>query len=261
MNWSYFTTFAVISSILWITGALIAWKKRNVQIAGIFTGLGLLVFFTFIIGLWISYKQPPMRTMGETRLWYSFFLSLVGLLTYIRWHYKWLLGFSTTMSIVFITINILKPEIHNRTLMPALQSPWFAPHVTVYMFAYALLGAATLVTIYLLWFNHSKDKDKKMLMCDNLVQFGVSFLTLGLLSGAVWAKGAWGHYWSWDPKETWAAITWFTYLFYIHYRLIHPKEYRFALYILLLAFILLQVCWWGINFLPSARGISVHSYG
>ena len=44
-------------------------------------------------------------------------------------------------------------------------------------------------------------------------------MTLGMLSGAVWAKAAWGHYWAWDPKETWAAATWFSYLAYIHFRL------------------------------------------
>ena len=93
-----------------------------------------------------------MRTMGETRLWYSFFLPLAGIITYSRWRYKWILGFSSVLSLVFVCINIFRPEIHNKTLMPALQSPWFTPHVIVYMFAYAMLGAATVMAVYLLWF-------------------------------------------------------------------------------------------------------------
>jgi len=154
--------------------------------------VGLAVFFIFILGMWISLERPPMRTMGETRLWYSFFLPLVGIITYSRWKYKWILSFSTILSLVFICINILKPEIHNKTLMPALQSPWFAPHVIVYMFAYAMLGAAAIMAIYLLWKKKQKISPMEMDLCDNLANVGLSFLTLGLLSGALWAKEAWG---------------------------------------------------------------------
>ena len=193
--------------------------------------------------------------MGETRLWYSFFLPLVGVFIYIRWHYKWILSFSTLMAVVFICINLFKPEIHDKTLMPALQSPWFAPHVIVYMFAYALLGAATIVAVIQLWTGRMY-----IATADNLVRLGFAFMTIGMLFGALWAKEAWGHYWGWDPKETWAAITWFAYLVYIHYRLYRPRSMRPALWTLVLAFILLQMCWWGINYLPAAQGTSIHTY-
>ena len=59
-----------------------------------------------------------------------------------------------------------------------------------------------------------------MELCDNLVNVGLAFMTLGMLFGALWAKEAWGHYWSWDPKETWAAATWLGYLCYIHFQII-----------------------------------------
>ena len=85
-------------------------------------------------------------------------------------------------------------------------------------------------------------------------------MTFGMLFGALWAKEAWGHYWGWDPKETWAAITWFSYLVYIHYRRIPTHHPRLALWVLLISFVLLQMCWWGINYLPSAQGSSVHTY-
>ncbi len=82
---------------------------------------GSAVFLAFIIGMWVSLERPPMRTMGETRLWYSFFLSVAGVAVYARWRYKWILSFSSVMSIVFVCINLFKPEIHNKSLMPALQ--------------------------------------------------------------------------------------------------------------------------------------------
>ena len=205
--------------------------------------------------------EAALRTMGETRLWYSFFLPVAGVITYVRWRYKWILSFSTLLAFVFICVNLFKPEIHNKTLMPALQSPWFAPHVIVYMFSYAMLGAAALIAIYLLIRARKKGIDEGMMsLCDNLVYVGMAFLTIGMLFGALWAKEAWGHYWNWDPKETWAAATWLGYLIYIHYRLRHHLRYSAALGLLVFSFLLLQVCWIGVNYLPSARGYSVHTY-
>lgn len=260
MSWSYFAPFAIAALHFWGFGAAAAWRGKRPWLVYAFTGIGLLIFFAFIVGMWISLERPPMRTMGETRLWYSFFLPLAGLITYSRWKYKWILSFSFILSLVFVCINIFKPEIHNKTLMPALQSPWFAPHVIVYMFAYAMLGAATILAIYLLWFKKTGIERREMELSDNLVYVGLAFMTFGMLFGALWAKEAWGHYWAWDPKETWAAATWFGYLVYIHFRLGKPKNYRTALWMMIIGFILLQMCWYGINYLPSAQGASVHTY-
>ncbi|MBF1608325.1 MAG: cytochrome c biogenesis protein CcsA [Prevotella sp.] len=259
MIWSYFIIFAVVSVVLWAIGAWAAWRNRRILAFGS-TGLGLVIFFSYILIMWITLERPPLRTMGETRLWYSFFLPLAGIIVFSRWQYKWILSFSTLLATVFVCVNIFKPEIHSKTLMPALQSPWFAPHVIVYMMAYALLGAAVVMSVYLLFFKKGTDTDKEMEITDNLAYVGLSFMTLGMLMGALWAKEAWGHYWSWDPKETWAAITWLAYLVYVHYRQYRPRIVRPALWVLIIAFILLQMCWWGINYLPSAQGVSVHTY-
>lgn len=259
MIWSYFIIFAVVSVVLWAIGAWAAWRNRRILAFGT-TGLGLVIFFSYILIMWITLERPPLRTMGETRLWYSFFLPLAGIIVFSRWQYKWILSFSTLLATVFVCVNIFKPEIHSKTLMPALQSPWFAPHVIVYMMAYALLGAAVVMSVYLLFFKKGTDTDKEMEITDNLAYVGLSFMTLGMLMGALWAKEAWGHYWSWDPKETWAAITWLAYLVYVHYRQYRPRIVRPALWVLIIAFILLQMCWWGINYLPSAQGMSVHTY-
>lgn len=263
MTWENFIYFAIVAVLLWATGAWAAWKDKA-TVAYTTTVSGLLVFFAFILSMWVSLERPPLRTMGETRLWYSFFLPLAGLVVYSRWKYKWILSFSTILSVVFVCVNLFKPEIHSKTLMPALQSPWFAPHVIVYMFAYAVLGAAAVMALFLLF--RKKPLTSEMDITDNLVYVGLAFLTIGMLFGALWAKEAWGHYWSWDPKETWAAITWLAYLVYVHYRLTpkaksqEPKANRLALWMLIGSFVLLQMCWWGINYLPSAQGSSVHTY-
>ncbi len=264
--WDIFIFFALTALLFWSVGAYAAWKDKH-SLAFVSTVMGLIVFMGYIIMMWVSLERPPLRTMGETRLWYSFFLPLAGVILYSRWKYKWVLSFSTLMALVFICINIFKPEIHSKTLMPALQSPWFAPHVIVYMFAYALFGMAALIALLHLTpslqkkitvFSPSETNQKGVL--DDLVYVGFALLTIGMLLGAVWAKDAWGHYWAWDPKETWAAITWFTYLEYIHLRRIKNTKQKYALYTLIVGFILLQMCWWGINYLPSAQGSSIHTY-
>ena len=259
MSWESLGLYALVSGICWITGASLTFRNYRKMAIG-FSGVGSLVFFFFIMGMWVSLERPPLRTMGETRLWYSFFLSVVGLMLYIKSKYNWILSFSTLMSLVFVFINVLKPEIHSKTLMPALQSAWFVPHVIVYMFSYAMMGAVTLFSIYL-WFRKSPKEASavELAVCDNLVRVGWAFLTLGMTMGALWAKEAWGDYWSWDPKETWAFATWLSYLLYLHLRPSY-KNQNFLFAWLIFSFILLQMCWWGINFLPSAREGSIHVY-
>lgn len=259
MSWDSFVIYAIVSGLCWTTGAFLAFKEHRKSAISI-SGIGSFVFMVFIIGLWISLERPPMRTMGETRLWYSFFLSIIGIVLYVRCRYPWMLGFSTLMSVVFVCINLFKPEIHSKTLMPALQSPWFVPHVIVYMFSYAMMGAVTLFALYL-WFRKKPEEatDKELAICDHLVRIGWAFLTLGMTMGALWAKEAWGDFWSWDPKETWAFATWLSYLFYLHLRPAN-KNQDFLFAWIVFSFILLQMCWWGINFLPSAQGASIHTY-
>ena len=258
MSWQSFIWFAMASVLIWASGAFFAWKGRRTR-ATLLTLAGIAVMLTFIAGMWVVLERPPMLTMGETRLWYSFFLPVAGIIVYSRWRYKWILTFSTLLATVFILINILKPEIHTKELAEVLRSPWFAPHVIVYMFAYAMLGAATVMAVYLLFIRKDSPSRKDLDTTDNLVYVGTAFLTLGMMMGALWAKQAWGSFWTWDPKETWAAITWLAYLLYIHLRKARPEEWQMACTVLLIAFVCLQICWWGINYLPSAAG-SVHVY-
>ena len=255
VGWSDLWLFALPAMLFWSAGAVLSLGGRRQGLACLLTVGGLLTFGAFIALMWQSTGHPPLRTMGETRLWYAFFLPLVGLATYLRWHYRWVLSFSTLLSGVFICVNLLKPELHGKVLMPALQSPWFAPHVIIYMFAYATTGAATLLALW-----HLMHEEKPVSAIDELTGVGLSFLTVGMLFGALWAKEAWGTYWSWDPKETWAAATWLCYLIYLHLRKCRPYEDRMALLWLLVCFVCLQMCWWGINYLPSAQGVSVHTY-
>ena len=232
--------------------ALFSWRKTAIA----FAGTASAVWIAYILLLMIGGPDARM-TMLHTRLLYSALSTLAGLFTYIRWRYKWIMSYSTVLSAVFVLLTVFKPEVHTQTLVPALQSPWFVPHVTVYMFSYSLLGCAFLISMVGLF---KKDAPDSMLSsADTLVYIGLAFMTFGMLSGAIWAKDAWGHFWSWDPKETWALITWTVYLIYIHLRLYRKGGMVLWYLLLIFAFACLQMCWWGVNLLPSAQN-SIHVY-
>lgn len=312
MSWDSFVWFALAASLFWISGAIVSVISKRRLPAAVLTGCGSAIFMTFIVGVWISLGRPPLRTLGETRLWFSLFLSLIGLVVYLRWRYRWVLPFGCLMAVMFASINIFKPEIHTEELMPALRSPWFVPHVIVYMFAYAVMGIATILALRILWLTRrsaagsapatgsttpatvdaaasplSPSLQGDLRLCDTLVRMGWGFITMGIVMGALWAKQAWGDYWTWDPKETWAAATWLSYLLYMHLRqgsalssvtsagsvtiarqnspaievASHSnKALHRTLSLLIFSFLLLQMCWWGVNYLPSAQGFSLHTY-
>ena len=178
------------------------------------------------------------------------------LLTYTRWNYKRLLPTVILTVLALCIVSYFMPVIRSTNLVPVLRSPWFMPHILVYIVCYSLMGVAAVMAVAALVFG------KKALynQLDTLVIVGFVFMTFGIMFGAFWAKEAWGEYWSWDPKETWAAITWFAYLIYIHYRQMPNHNPRLALWLTIGAFALLQMCWWGINYLPAAQGASIHVY-
>lgn len=254
LGWNIFPWVTIATVALAVVASVVALCNRRVG-ALVTSSLAVVVLSAFVAVLWLSLERPPMRTMGETRLWYSLFLLVAGVATYARWRFKWVLSFSTMMATVFMVINCLRPELHDKGLMPALQSAWFMPHVAIYMFSYALLGVATLLSLYYL----VKRNDTILPAIDNLLGGGLALFTVGMLTGALWAKQAWGEYWSWDAKEAWAAATWFIYLGAIHLRLLRPKATRAFCLLLIVGFLSLQMCWYGVNYLPSAAK-SVHSY-
>ena len=259
MGWNIFPWFAVATVLLAVVASVLALCNRRVATL-VVSSMAVTVLTAFVAMLWLSLERPPMRTMGETRLWYSFFLLVAGVVTYARWRFRWVLSFSTMLSTVFMIINCVRPELHDKSLMPALQSAWFMPHVAVYMFSYALLGVATLMALYYL----VKRDERVLSAIDNLLGGGLALFTVGMLTGALWAKQAWGEYWSWDAKEAWAAVTWGLYLVAIHLAL-RPSTYttpwqkRTYYIVIIVAFLALQMCWWGVNYLPTAQE-SVHTY-
>nr|YP_009968764.1 CcsA [Angelica sylvestris]QNC70955.1 CcsA [Angelica sylvestris] len=90
-----------------------------------------------------------------------------------------------------------------------------------------------------------------------VISLGFIFLTLGILSGAVWANEAWGSYWNWDPKETWAFITWIVFAVYLHTRTNRNLQVEISAIVASMGFLIIWICYFGVNLL----GIGLHSYG
>ena len=142
-------------------------------------------------------------------------------------------------------------------LMPALQSNWLFIHVSTVMAGY---GALLLSFLGAAVFSFMGAQDEKKKNLESLVYraclVGFWLLTLGIITGAVWANSAWGSYWSWDPKETWSLITWLYYAVAIHLRRTRGwKDKKFA-GLMLWGFVLVMFTYFGVNYLLSG----LHSY-
>ena len=224
--------------------------------------LGVVLGVALIAGLWLSLERPPLRTLGETRWWYAVLVPALGLLLGARFGTRALAIPACLMGATFALINLAHPEHMDRTLMPALQSPWFVPHVVVNILAYAALGLSSLVAAVVLVRRLGRREPVTASDADlphRLVLVGFPLLTCGLVFGAFWAKEAWGHYWAWDPKETWAFLTWSAYLVYLHARTRHSPAPARSLALLVAGFGVLLVSWFGVQHLPTANE-SVHTY-
>ncbi len=255
---SSLTLIAMLAILgLWVVAlGLEVAGRRSLVLGRIGAGLGvagLVGLAGLLTALWITLDRPPLRTLGETRLWYAGLTVAAGLLVAWRAEASWLRIPMLLLGGLFLAITAANPATLDRTLMPALQSPWFVPHVIVYLLSYALLGLAAAAAA---WNLVRKDDDDTLAV--HLVHLGLPLLTVGLVFGAIWAKEAWGHYWAWDPKETWALLTWLAYTALIH-RLHDRWRGRPALWAIVAAFSVVLGCWYLVNLLPSAA-VSVHTY-
>ncbi len=180
-------------------------------------------------------------------------------------------------------------------LVPALRSSWLVMHVSVMMCSYAALLVGSLLSLLVLFIDRDEqlelrgssigtgafvNKNSSADLSENnnslvlgsitfsrseqldslsyrTITVGFLLLTIGLISGAVWANEAWGSWWSWDPKETWALICWLVYAAYLHTRLSRGWDGRKPAIVAIAGLIVIIICYIGVNLL----GIGLHSYG
>jgi len=197
----------------------------------------------------------------------------------------------------FANLTLTPEMQKSSPLVPALQSNWLMMHVSMMLLSYATLIIGSLLCLLFLVISRNKDVDLKVIddsslplynimldyyeakllspsneiselgklkllqSIDNwsyrIIGLGFPFLTIGIISGGVWANEAWGSYWSWDPKETWALITWLVFATYLHARITKGWEGKKTAILGSLGFFVIWICYLGVNFL----GKGLHSYG
>ncbi|MBO4287480.1 MAG: cytochrome c biogenesis protein CcsA [Kiritimatiellae bacterium] len=207
----------IYSTLAFFIGTLASRKKPVVSRA--FWFAGFLAALASVVWRGIASGHPPMQNLFE------FFLCMAAVLWPLSFFAKRRSGIDTTVPDAILGVLILFPagfifDEGLRMLPPALQSPFFIPHVASYVAAYVLLTHATFLALPL-W--RKELPAEKRIHCDaavrEIVAVGFCLLTSGLLLGSVWSQYCWGHYWAWDPKEMWSLATWFVYAAYFHVRL------------------------------------------
>lgn len=169
----------------------------------------------------------------------------------------WLWAVTAVVFALFVYITMKSVGIGSRDLVPVLRSGWFIPHIVSYMFAYAMLAVATVYVVALSCRSRSHGTDRSAwLLGRKFCSVGWAFLTTGMCLGALWAKQSWGDWWTFDPKESWALLTWIGFGAYYHLEPRMPRGLKVA--VIVVSFLLLNMCWWGVNLLPSAG--SLHTY-
>jgi cytochrome c-type biogenesis protein CcsB len=204
--------------------------ERTARIATAFMILGTLLLFAGIVFRGISAGHAPWGNMYEFSITGAFAFSLAYLAALRKYDLRWL-GLLISFS-VLITLGTAITLLYRNSapLVPALKSTWLIIHVStaiicggVFLLANVIAGAYLYLEKYEdgarpFWAIRVPSLETLDQLSYRLVAFVFPLWTFSIIAGAIWAESAWGRYWGWDPKETWAFITWVAYAAYLHAR-------------------------------------------
>jgi len=245
---------------------------------------GKLATWTAIVGLagntagvilrWIeSYSlgigHAPLSNLYESLVFFAWTIIVVYLFIERKYENRIIGAFTTPLAFLALAYASLSPNISDRIqpLLPALKSNWLIAHVIACFIGYAAFAMAFGIS-WMYLFKQRDTEDKSRLLAHfpktgilddlnhQLIMFGFLFLTVGVITGAVWANSAWGRYWGWDPKETWSLITWFIYATLLHARMMRGWHGKRIAYLSIIGFAAVLFTYFGVNYLPG-----LHSYG
>jgi len=250
-------------------------KKPSIGIVGtwalVFSFLGntLGIILRWIESYQLNIGHAPLSNLYESLVFFSWSIGLIYLFVEFRFKNRTIGAFTTPIAFLALAYASLSPNISDRIrpLLPALQSNWLIAHVTSCFIGYAAFALAFGLSLMYLIKEREKEGGKSMLsyfpeinileeLIHQMVVFGFLFLSVGIITGSVWANSAWGRYWGWDPKETWSLITWFVYAAMLHARLTRGWYGRRIAYLSITGFAAVLFTYFGVNLLPG-----LHSYG
>jgi len=211
----------------------------------------------------------PLSNLYESLVFFSFAIGAVYLAIEMRFKTRAFGAGTVLLAFIALAYASLSPEIENKIqpLIPALQSNWLTAHVISCFLGYAAFAIAFAVSVVYLIKHGKEGEDAKPAstfippaetldeLIHQTVVFGFFFLSVGIITGAVWANTAWGRYWGWDPKETWSLITWFIYAAMLHVRLMRGWQSKRLAWFAIAGFAAVLFTYFGVNLLPG-----LHSY-
>lgn len=258
----FFIAFAAyaVSVVLEFTGT--AFRKEKLLRSAWITFIAAFALHTvFIVARGIAAKRLPLSNQFEFSNGFAWGVALFTIAVCSRMKTDWLKVAAMPAALLIMTYAALQP-MEIRDLMPALRSAWFGVHIGSAVLSYAAFVIAGCIGArYLLLSKKEGDNQKALEQMDflsyRLVSFGFLFLTVVILSGAIWAEQAWSAFWTWDPKEVWALITWIIYAVYLHLRLRGKKEGRQMAWYLVIAVFVVFFTFAGVNTLLHG----LHTYG
>ena len=251
-----------------------SFKFKPAEKAGtVVTAAAVLLNLAGILFRWIESHRlgighAPLSNLYESLVFFSFAIGAFYLLLEFKFKTRAFGAVAVLMAFIALAYASLSPDIDQqiKPLIPALQSNWLTAHVITCFLGYAAFAVAFGISLMYILAKRNRDEESLTAsllpsteVLDDLIYqsviFGFFFLSIGIITGAVWANTAWGRYWGWDPKETWSLVTWFVYATLLHARLVRGWQGKVIAWISIAGFAAVIFTYFGVNLLPG-----LHSY-
>lgn len=244
------SAFAWVSALAGFTGLLVRWHESyllrpdagHIPVSNLYEVFILFMVITTLMYLYYS------KRFSVQRLGVFVFVFLAMIVGFVLWY------------------SVTRSAHQIQPLIPALQSWWMKIHVPANFVGYGAFCMAAMLGIAELWSIKQAEKGKESWLPDaNVIEevmykaiaVGFLFFTIATILGALWAADAWGRYWSWDPKETWAFIVWLNYAVWLHLRLVAGWRGKILAWWAVIGLFITAFAFVGVNMFLSG----LHSYG
>ena len=268
------TTFAyLLCALLYLSGVI--FHRRQIMLWGSVTGAATLAIqMAGIILRWwesyqIGYGHAPLSNLYESLVFAAWAIMLIYLVMEYRTRQRALGVFPSLFAFLAMAYASFSTGVNSKIqpLLPALKSNWLIAHVVTCFLGYAAFAVSFGISIlYIARQSKQETSGGALSLLPDLRQldelnyqmvlFGFLWLSLGIITGSVWADLAWGTYWSWDPKETWSLITWLIYAALLHARAVKGWRGNRVAWLSIIGFGCVLFTYFGVNFLLGG----LHSY-
>lgn len=250
----------VAAAALWWTFARRGDPRSRDRAAQAFAA-GMALTTLLIAWRWMEAGRAPFRTRYESLLLFA--LSSQAALLLVRRAGGALLACFASLAIAgLLLLALLRRDLEVTQLPPALQSPWFVPHVVAYFAGYGTLLVAALASAVVLLGERrvgAEAASQASALLPGFLRSGFLLVSAGMVMGAIWAKAAWGDYWAWDPKECQALVGWLVYALWFHARRLPGWSERRTAWLAIAGFAVVLFGYLGLHLLPTAE-TSAHVY-